>query len=147
MDININQKYAGRFESLSTTKAGTTKFYAAQKVTSQISDSEIEMTTINWSVDKDGKLKGKATFFSTVTPDKIDAELTGTSPSPSKGQNYREANVKVNFVGGTGAYKGASGTAEVKAKLFNDGTSSGNISGSVAVSEKGAAKLQALKPK
>jgi hypothetical protein len=89
MDINISQNYAGRFEPVSTTKAGTTKFIAAQKVTAQKSDSEIEMTTINWSVDKYGKLKGKATFFSTVTPDKIDAELTGTSHVLQKlGQSF-----------------------------------------------------------
>jgi hypothetical protein len=136
MNISINQRYKGYYEHLGTDKAGTAEFASWQAVDVSPLDKVtpgLEFNAVNWSVDKKGKLAGKAVFQSAKSHALVKALLSGTSPAPPKGQKFREAFVNVTFEGGTGNYKGATGKAKVEAKLFDDGSSEGTIQGDVSV--------------
>ena len=137
MNISINQRYKGFYELLGTDAAGTATFSSVQSVDTAALDPnvtpELEVTSVNWSVDKNDQLSGKAIFHSIKTHDQVSAVLSGTSPTPPSGQNFREARVTVTFNGGTGNYRGAKGNAQVEAQLFNDGSSEGVIKGQVTV--------------
>jgi|SwirhisoilCB1_FD_contig_21_46918021_length_656_multi_4_in_0_out_0_1 hypothetical protein len=137
MNISINQRYKGFYEHLGTDAAGRALFSSVQSVEASALDAginpELEVTAVNWSVDKNDQLSGKAIFHSVKTHHQVSAVLTGTSPTPPKGQNFRQAFVEVTFKGGTGNYRSAQGSAQVEAQLYDDGSSEGVIKGQVTV--------------
>lgn len=106
-----------------------------QTVENSSTPGQLEAIAIKWSVDRDNKLVGRAKFISVKTHDILFAELKGTSPPPKAGESSRLAIVELSFAGGTGMFKGASGTAKVKAELGADGSSIGKIEGVVNLKE------------
>jgi hypothetical protein len=148
MDITLNDTYLGHFEHVGDVK-GSMQFesvqsQAAPAVTNKYlldlgvkpgpeSAHQLEVNTVKWGVDQTGHLTGTAMFLTMQTHDVVKANLDGQTSEPAPGNDYRLARVNVTFVGGTGPYTRASGTAKVVAKLYNDGMSVGHIVGKVAL--------------
>jgi hypothetical protein len=148
MDISINNTFSGPFEHVGfedgaaafesvqkAASADTTRLYLADLgIQPSIQGQNVlDVNTVKWRVDESGKLSGTARFLASNTHDLIKATLSGESPAPPDGQNYRLANVNVTFDGGTGSYARATGKAQVVAKLFSDGLSVGHIVGTLSV--------------
>jgi hypothetical protein len=88
MIISMNQQYKGYYEHLGTNKAGISEFASWQSAEISPLDKgtpELEFTAVNWSVDKKGKLAGKAVFQSVKTHALVKAVLSGTSPRSAEG--------------------------------------------------------------
>jgi hypothetical protein len=148
MDITLNDTYLGHFEHVGDVD-GSMHFESVQKaaapeVTNKYlldlgvkpgpaEPQQLEVNTVKWGVDQTGHLTGTAQFLAVRSHDVVKASLDGQTSEPAPGNNYRLAQVKVTFVGGTGPYTRASGTANVVAKLYNDGMSVGHIVGKVAL--------------
>jgi hypothetical protein len=134
-DLQLDHTYEGQFEVVGQAADGTVSFESVQKLDTSVLpaglDPDLEINTVKWSVDPTGKLTGTAKFLLASTYDLVSATLEGYTPNPPPGQDYRDAIVNVTFSGGTRVCNGACGTAQVAAKLYNDGRSRGVITGLV----------------
>jgi hypothetical protein len=133
--ITINHEYTGPYELVPSPADNMQSFESAQSAVAKAGEPEppLEVTTIKWSISADNKISGTAKFISVEKHDLINADLSGTSPPPPAGQNYREANVDVTFSNGTGSLAGATGTGKVQAKLYDNFISTGRLTASINV--------------
>ncbi|GAB4033739.1 hypothetical protein [Spirosoma gilvum] len=155
--LKLSQSYSGFYQLVRLDRRGTAHFRADQKVDNialagnalmpedrilpvfppavvpPLKVTDLEVVSINWSVNKKGILRGSAQFISLHTHDVVYATLSGTSPEPPAGQEFREAHVTVTFTGGSRGFTNAKGTAKVNARLFADGRSIGTLDGTVEI--------------
>jgi hypothetical protein len=133
--LPLEHKYEGPFEMVGKGENGEDIFESAQKRVASPGDAEdeLEINTVRWAVDREGRITGSAQFIVPETYDFISATLSGHTPEPPEGQDHREAFVDVTFTGGTRHFNSARGEAKVEARLYNDGMSRGVIRGAVAL--------------
>lgn len=132
-NIQLDHTYEGQFEVVGQEPDGTMSFESVQKLDTSVLasglDPDLEVNTVKWSVDPNGRITGTAKFLLASTYDIVTATLEGHTPPPLPGQDYRDAFVEVTFSGGSRVCSGACGTARVSAKLYNDGRSRGTLVG------------------
>ncbi|HUA74480.1 MAG TPA: hypothetical protein VL988_06955 [Solirubrobacteraceae bacterium] len=133
--LELEHSYEGPFELVGRGPNGEDLFESAQRAVASPQDVEekLEINTVRWAVDREGRITGSAQFIAPETYDFISAKLSGHTPEPEAGQDYRDAFVDVTFTGGTRRFQAARGEAKVEAKLYNDGMSRGTIRGVVAL--------------
>lgn len=137
--LELENEYEGPFERVGSGERGEDIFESAQKVVDSARgiEGDLELNSVRWSVDQEGKITGSAQFISPKTYDFVSATLEGHTPEPPAGQDYRDAFVDVTFVGGSRGFRAASGEAKVEAKLYNNGISRGTIRGTVSLGQGG----------